>query len=395
MSFYIDSIDTLRHAGRLERAWRLGYRELVKTPDDTMIKRALFSVMIAYIRQYNQVILEKYENRLRRGEEYEELKQIAYVVEKVLELCMPFGGDEYSTLLKECERTLEFMPKLVNFIIQYRHVIFTADDAKLQRTEKGKSLSSLMYKVTMSILRYYEHQRMSELIPFAQLNELVEQTRQNIQDKKPRIWLEYNFVKCLIKAGKIQEARVIIGHYLATHWRVYYFWALLGDTYQDEPLKAVECYMTGLRFNSSAQFAKHAVVRLPGLLKQIGEDRAARLFAEKESWLFSHWPASSKEEFVRENRCQVWINQYSENYDRYLRLDHRVSHGLISHINERGNFCLIEGIDLPFHRSVSRKLFINADDIQLEEGMRVRFRWIGDLENFVLIDIYLEKKKRR
>ena len=203
-------INRLRKAGKLQDAWDFGCPAVQESPNDVYLKGAFFWICYDYLKQVQAPIKERaQQNSGNFNPDLHELERINFLLDWVIWLNIPLGGFEHRSLLLLFQKNLECIPKLVMFLVQFGASLFEDEDKIPYQGEKGES-ASLILKFARKVAKAWMENDEVRQIEIDQLVILLDQARNEGQDIKNMIWLDYDEAKCLIMAGRFEQARQFI-----------------------------------------------------------------------------------------------------------------------------------------------------------------------------------------
>jgi len=256
-------INRLRKAGKLQDAWDFGCPAVQESPNDVYLKGAFFWVCYDYLKQVQAPIKERaQQNGGNFNPDLHELERINFLLDWVIWLNIPLGGFEHRSLLLLFQKNLECIPKLVMFLVQFGASLFEDEDKIPYQGEKGES-PSLILKFARKVAKAWMENDEVRQIEIDQLVILLDQARNEGQDIKNMIWLDYDEAKCLIMAGRFEQARQFILPVLRKKQTESWAWGALAATYREEnPDTAIVLFCKGL---SHARDEKFSLPLLKGL----------------------------------------------------------------------------------------------------------------------------------
>jgi tetratricopeptide (TPR) repeat protein len=256
-------INTLRKAGKLQDAWDFGCPAVQENPNDTYLKQAFFWVCFDYLKQVQAPIKERaQQNNGNFNPNSNELERINFLLDWVIWLNIPPGGIEHRNLFLVFQKNLECIPKLVLFLVQFGSSLFEDKDKIPYQGEKGES-PSLILKFARKVAKAWMQNEEVRQIKIDQLLMLLDQARNEGQDIKNMIWLDYDEAKCLIMAGRLEQARQFILPVLRKKQTESWAWGALAATYREENTDtAIVLFCKGL---SHARDEKFSLPLLKGL----------------------------------------------------------------------------------------------------------------------------------
>jgi len=227
-------ITDLRKAGKLSEAWEVGSAEVKKDPNNSYLKGAFFWVCYDYIKQVQESIKDRaVVNNGNYKPNQGELDRINYLMDCIIWLNIPAGGFEYRSLLLVFQKNMECIPKLVLLLVKHRDSLFEKDDKSPYLGEKGES-PSLMLNFARKVAKAWMLYEEVKQINIDQLLLIFNQTRKEIEDKDNLIWLDYDEAKCLIIAGRTEQARDFVVPVLRKKQTESWAWGALAATYRGQ-----------------------------------------------------------------------------------------------------------------------------------------------------------------
>ncbi len=228
------TVTNLRKAGKLPEAWDLGCPAVQANPNDTYLKGAFFWVCYDYLKRVQEPIKERAQkNSGNLNPTSSELERINFLLDWVIWLNIPPGGFEYRSLLLLFQKNIECIPKLVLLLIPFGSSLFEAEDKIPYQSEMGES-PSLMLKFARKVAKsWMEHEQVRK-IGVDPLLLLFDQTRKEGRDQKNLIWLDYDQAKCLVLAGRYDQARELVIPLLRKKQNESWAWGALAATYRKE-----------------------------------------------------------------------------------------------------------------------------------------------------------------
>jgi hypothetical protein len=228
------TINRLRKSGELQEAWNVGCPAVQENPHDNFLKGAFFWVCYAHLKE----IQSKIKSRAEHGTEFpvpaaNELERINFYLDWIIWLDIADGGFEYRSLLLIFQKNLGGMPKLLLLLVKHSGTLFNDEDKKCFVTEHGES-PSLMLKFARIVLKAWRENEEIRQLPIEQLCLLCERVRQETNDKKNSIWLDYDEAKCFIAANRFEQARDLVLGVLRKKSSESWAWGALAATYRKE-----------------------------------------------------------------------------------------------------------------------------------------------------------------
>ncbi len=186
------------------------------------------------------------------------------------------GGFEYSRLLQLFRKNLSFFPSLVHCLLNHQDTLFTEEDKQPYRHDKGES-PSLMLNSARQVAKAWMESGERLNLSIDSVLSLLDKTRIQTQDNQHKIWLDYDEAKCLIMAGRNNDAREFIIPVLKKKQSESWAWGALAATYRKENTNvAITLFTQGLCHAHDEKFA------LP-LLKGLAPLLASKSFIKEAS----------------------------------------------------------------------------------------------------------------
>jgi len=228
------TITNLRKEGKLQEAWDLGCPAVQQTPNDNYLKGSFFWVCYDFLKQIQAPIKAR---ALDNGSNYKpnqaELERINFLLDWIIWLEIPPSGFEYRSLLLLFQKSLESIPKLIVLLVKYGDTLFEDEDKIPYQGEKYES-PSLMLNFARKVAKAWMESDEANQIDIDQLLSIFEQARSQAKDKQHMMWLDYDEAKCLIMAGRNDEARefaiVVLRKKQSESWA----WGALAATYRTQ-----------------------------------------------------------------------------------------------------------------------------------------------------------------
>ncbi len=240
------TVNTLRKSGKLKEAWGLGFTALEESPHDAYLKGALFWVCYEYIKLEQEKVIRRgiSSNNYRPNDN--EFRQLDSLIQTIVNMGIATGGLEYRMLLVQFKKNLEWFPSLINFILHHQGNLFTEEDRQPFQAEKGE-VPSLMLSIARKIAAAWIRDNKIWTHGINPVLEFIKLTRQQVSDSKHLIWLDYDQSKCLIIAGRYDEARELLLPILRKKQKEAWAWGALAATYKkQDPVLALKFFAKGI-----------------------------------------------------------------------------------------------------------------------------------------------------
>lgn len=272
-------ITRLRKSGKLREAWDIGCKAVQENPTDTYLKSAFFWVCYEYLKVVQAPIKARAERPNGNHNLLpDEIARVNIFLDWINWLDIPPGGFEYRSLVLLFQQNLEGIPRLVLLLFRVGLSLFDKEqgDNRPYEGEKGES-PSLMLKFARKTAQSWMHCDEARQIPIEKLLQLFEQVREEVFDRQNLIWLDYDEAKCLIVAGKLEQARECALRVLRKKQTESWAWAALATTYKkQEPEVAIILLAKGLTHVREESFALPLLKGIAPLLASQGaEDQAS------------------------------------------------------------------------------------------------------------------------
>ncbi|WP_244298196.1 tetratricopeptide repeat protein [Aliivibrio finisterrensis] len=230
----------------MQEAWNVGFQALESTPQDSYLKGALFWVCYEFLKQQQEKISKRASSSGNfRPSDYE-FEQIENLLQTVMNLEIETGGLEYKMLLVQFRKNLEWFPTLVHCVLRHQGALFDHETMQPFQAEKGE-VPSLMLSSTRQIVAAWLRAKTQWQIEFESVIALINLTKSSVTDTKHLIWLDYDYAKCLIVTGQLEQARALILPILRKKQKESWAWGALAATYRSEnPEFAIKFFAKGI-----------------------------------------------------------------------------------------------------------------------------------------------------
>ena len=271
-------ITRLRKAGQLQEAWDIGCPAVQENPDNIYLKGAFFWVCYAYLKEVQSAINDRAAQSNNLTPNPAEIDRINFLLDWIIWLNIPPGGYEYRSLLLLFQKNLEAIPRLVVLLARFGSELFDKDqgDHKPYQGDKGESPSLMLKFARKAAKAWMEHEEARQL-SIDQLLQIISQVRKEALDKQHLIWLDYDEAKCLILAGRLEQAREFILPVLRKKQTESWAWGALAATYRkQEPDIAITLLAEGLTHVHDEAYSLNLLKGIAPLLAAQGfEDQAS------------------------------------------------------------------------------------------------------------------------
>jgi len=271
-------ITRLRKAGQLKEAWDIGCPAVQENPDNIYLKGAFYWVCYAYLKEVQSAINDRAAHSNNLTPSPAEIDRINFLLDWIIWLKIPPGGYEYRSLLLLFQKNLEAIPRLVVLLARFSSELFDKDqgDHKPYQADKGES-PSLMLKFARKVAKAWMEHEEAKQLTIDKLLQIINHVRKEVLDKQHLIWLDYDEAKCLILAGRLEQAREFILPVLRKKQTESWAWGALAATYrQQEPDIAIKLLAKGLTHVHDEAYSLNLLKAIAPLLAAQGlEDQAS------------------------------------------------------------------------------------------------------------------------
>lgn len=260
-------IHRLRKAGKLAEAWEVGCPAVQDSPNDSYLKGAFFWVCYDYLKEVQGAIKSRADaGSDNYNPDSSEIERINFLLDWVIWLDIPPGGYEYRSLLLTFQKNLDCVPKLALLLFKHSDSLFLDEDKQPYPVEKRES-PSLMLKFSRKVAKCWMEHEEARQITVDELCFLFGKTRQEAKDKQHQIWLDYDEAKCLILAGRSEQARNCALAVLRRKQTESWAWGALATTYREEDVDAaITLFSKGLCYADDDVYALRILKGLAPLL---------------------------------------------------------------------------------------------------------------------------------
>ncbi len=275
-------VTRLRKSGQLMEAWDIACPAVQQNPNDTYLKGAFFWVCYGYLKETVAPLKERAQgNGSNYAPNHAELERINFLLDWIIWLEIPAGGYEYRSLLLLFQKNLESVPKLVLLLAKFGADLFNEEDKQPYQGEKGES-PSLMLKYTRKVAKAWVAFEEVRQISVEQLLMMFDLVRSQAKDKQHLIWLDYDEAKCLIMAGRFEQAREFVIPVLQKKQTESWAWGALAATYRKQDVVvAITLFAKGLCCAHDEKFALPLLKGLAPLLAGSGHIAEASMCVQR------------------------------------------------------------------------------------------------------------------
>jgi tetratricopeptide (TPR) repeat protein len=235
-------IRELKQQGNFVDAWNCGYVVFQNDLNNPYLKRALFWVCYAAIKAIQEPILA----RQNKAPNLNEQNIVNSWINCIGQLNLTVPCEEldfrFFNLFKGCGEHYE---SYIQMLTYYGPNLYQPADLKPYKTEKGEYPSLLVRLSRQTSKAWLQHHKQWQLNLDGILN-LLNYALNNALDRN-KTWLQFDISKCLVSAGRYDEAREAALSVLRQKMSESWAWGALADTYiSQEPKAAIACYSRGI-----------------------------------------------------------------------------------------------------------------------------------------------------
>ena len=236
-------IRELKQQGNFVDAWNCGYSVFQNEPQNTFLRTSLFWVCYAAIKAIQEPIL----SRQNKAPNANEQNIVNSWVNCVTLLNLPVPCEEldfrFFNLFKGCG---EHYQSYVQMLIYYGPNLYLPTDLQPYKTDRGEYPSLLVRLARQTSKAWLQHHKSWDLNLDDILN-LLQYALENALDRN-KTWLQFDISKCLVSAGRFDEAREAALSVLRGNMSESWAWGALADTYLNKDSKAaISCYSKGIQ----------------------------------------------------------------------------------------------------------------------------------------------------
>jgi len=270
------TVNNLRKSGNLQEAWNIGFTALEQSPQDEYLKGSLFWVCYEYLKQFQAPITKRGTSSNNYRPSDFEFEQIENLLQTIMNLQIKTGGLECKMLLVQFKKNIEWFPTIVKYVLHHQAALFDQEAKSPFQAEKGE-VPSLMLSSARKIASAWLRAHKFWQLDFEQVMAFLNITRQQVSDTKHLIWLDYDQAKCLVVAGKYEQARSLILPILKKKQSESWAWGGLAATYQkDQPDLAIKFFAKGILSAHQVSFSLRLLQGvIPLLLANQQQDKAS------------------------------------------------------------------------------------------------------------------------
>lgn len=302
-STVFSQIKELKLQGRYVDAWNLGYQAFQNEPQNTYLRTSLFWVCYAAIKSIQEPIL----NRQNKAPNPQEQQTVNGWINCISYLNLPMPSEEldfrFFNLFKGCGQHYE---TYVQMILFYGTNLFKQDDLLPYKTEKGE-VPSLVVKLVRQVAKGWMMHHQHWQLNFDGVLSLLQFAMDHAKDKN-KIWLHFDKSKCLVLAGRYDQAReealLVLNKKKSESWA----WGALADTYfHSDKEAAIACYAKGIMEAHEPAFSIPMYFSLAQLLAQKNNFNLASASVSKliEVYQTHGWKLKSEHEDLVQ---QTWFD---------------------------------------------------------------------------------------
>jgi len=360
-------VTNLRKEGKLDEAWNIGQSAVQENPNDTYLKGAFFWVCYAYLKEIQKPINDRgKDNNGNYRPKPVEFDRISCLLDWIVWLNIPPGGYEYPNLLLLFQKNLDCFPQIVHFLLKYQDLLFTDKEKEPFQGEKGES-PSLMLKCARQVAKAWIESSKQWGLEVDEVLSLLNKTRKQTSDVQHKIWLDYDEAKCLIKAGRNDEAREFVIPVLKKKQSESWAWGALAFTYRSQDAGvAIKLFAQGLCNTRDEKYALRLLKGIAPFLADKGftdeasmcvlravncyQENGWKIKADLEALLGKPWFDNT----VNISDLDSFLHQQSIGAMAYLHGDTKSATGLVINLHKSGKGLHLylsekESISVPLH----------------------------------------------
>ncbi|MCC1497936.1 hypothetical protein [Alcanivorax sp. 1008] len=276
-------VNRLRKEGKLSEAWQIACPAIQENKEDRYLQGAFFWLCYGYLKELVAPINERGKQEpMRLQPSQSELQKINFRLDWLLWLDMPKGDfNEYRTLVLLFQKGMEFYPKLVLLLVKHSPS-FEPDDLQPFKTERGESPSLLLTYARKIAKAWQEHKEVRSNISIDELLPILDKARSDTLDSQHKIWLDYDEAKCLIIAGREEQARDFVIPVLNRKRSESWAWGALAATYRNTDTdKAIMLFAQGILCAHDEKFSLRLLKGVSKLLVDNGYPAEASMCIKK------------------------------------------------------------------------------------------------------------------
>lgn len=397
-------VTDLRKSGKLDEAWEVGCLAVQENPDDTYLKSAFFWVCYAYLKKVQAPINERGKNNNGNYRPTPaEFERISFLLDWVVWLDIQPGGYEYKNFLILFQKNLDNFPQIVFLLLKYQDRLFDDEEKKPFRSERGES-PSLMLKCARQVVKAWMESSGQWKMPLDKVLGLLDKTRLQALDVQNKIWLDYDEAKCLIRAGRNEEAREFLIPVLKKKQSESWAWGALAATYRQQDIDAaIKLFSKGLCNTRDEIYSLPLLKGLIPLLAEKGLTKEASICVQRAINCYNEngWNIKSDlgkfvdepwfDESANINRFNSFLQQQSKDALVFLHGEIKIRYGVITNLHKSGkglHLYLSEShsVSIPLHH------FNKKNKVIVGEYVKVSLSGQGDNTEIVKAEIIPPRK---
>ncbi len=392
-------VTDLRKSDKLDEAWDVGCPAVQENPNDIYLKGAFFWVCYAFLKEVQNPINERGKNNNGNYRPNAvEFERINFLLDWVVWLDVKPGGYEYKNFLILFQKNLDNFQQIVLLLLKHQDLLFSDEEKEPYLTEKGES-PSLMLKCTRLVVKAWMVSAEKWELQLDSVLSLLDKTRVQTHDIQHKIWLDYDEAKCLIMAGRNDEAREFIIPVLKKKQSESWAWGALAATYRTEDTDvAIKMFAQGL---CNARDEKFALPLLKGIAPLLAEKRLTKeasmciqravncyqdngwnIKSDLEKLIGESWFDGS----VNIKNLKLFLQQQSKGALGFLHGDTKLEYGVVTNLHKSG-----KGLHLYLSEnesiSVPLRLFEKHEKPVIGEYVKVSVSGKGDEKTVVTAEM--------
>lgn len=272
-------IKELKTARKYNDAWQLGYSELQHDPNNKFLITSLYYVAYQAIKDI-ALIVEKRENNYLNDSEREAINywlanlRDLNLVKSEVDIEFKFLLILFKTKIKQVTK------ELVEFILVSGSKLFNEEDLKPYPLDKGE-VPSLVLWFAREVVKYASNypkevngQKVYAFARYALSNAFD-------ANSKGKFWLTYDLVSFFLAYSQFDRARECALQVLRNKKSEGWAWKTLGDTFLNEPSKAVKLYAKAILLAHDDTYKLSALKNLLSIKASDNDKTAARLLVNE------------------------------------------------------------------------------------------------------------------
>lgn len=235
-------IRDFKQLGNYVDAWNCGIAVYQSDSSNTFLRTSLFWVCYAAIKSVQEPILQRQNKAPNENEQH----IVNSWVNCISQLNLPVPCEEldfrFFNLFKGCG---EHYQTYISMLIFYGGTLYKSEDFIPYKTEKGE-YPSLVVRLARQTSKAWLLNQHHWQLDLEGILLLLNYANDHAQDKN-KTWLQFDISKCLVSAGRFNEAREAALRVLRKKMSESWAWGALADTYINENSKAaISCYCKGI-----------------------------------------------------------------------------------------------------------------------------------------------------